>query len=136
MTPSLHATLRRYFSVPRVRGLVVLISDFLDQQGYEDAFGVLRRFRHSVALLHVMSPEERAPELPEEVVLVDAEEGTATEVEVTPGLLAVYRETFERHAHDIQSYCRKYGWGYARALTEVSFEDLVLKVLREQSLLR
>src|SRR5215510_87131 len=107
---SLHGALRRYFSVPRTRGLVVIVSDFLDRDGVEDAFAVLRRFRHEVALLHVMSPEEREPQLPEEVVLVDSEEGTTTELQVTPALLAAYRETFERHAQEIEAYCRKYGW--------------------------
>jgi len=133
---NLQASLRRYFSTPRTRGLVVLISDFLDHDGVEEGFAVLRRFRHDVALLHVIDPEERAPNLPDEVVLVDAEEGTSNEVEITPALLNAYRETFEQHARDIEAYCRKYGWGYARAHTDVPFEDLMLKVLREEGLLR
>lgn len=133
---SMQAALRRFFSTPRTRGLVVMISDFLDPEGVENAFAVLRRFRHEVVLLHVMDSQEREPALPEEVVLVDAEEGTATEVEITPGLLADYRMTFERHARELESYCRKQGWGYARAQTDVPVEDLILKVLREEGLLR
>jgi uncharacterized protein (DUF58 family) len=132
----LNAALRRYFSAPRTRGMVVLISDFLDPAGFEEAFAVLRRFRHDVVVLHVISPEERDPVVPEEAVLVDAEEGTATEVEITPALLAAYRETFERHAREIEGYCRKYGWSYARALTDVAVEDLVLRLLRQEGLLR
>jgi len=133
---SLSAALRRYFAAPRTRGLVVLISDFLDAAGVEDSIAVLRRFRHDVALMHVISPQEIDPQLPEEVVLVDAEEGSATEVEITPGLLEAYRATFDRHAQDLESFCRKYGWGYARAMTDVPIEDIVLKVLREEGMLR
>ena len=133
---SLFGALRRYFAARRTRGLVVLISDFLDSDGAEAALSVLRRFRHDAVLMHVMSPQERDPQLPEEVVLVDAEEGTASEIEVTPALLSAYRETFERHAGELEAYCRKYGWGYARALTEVPFEELTLKGLREEGLLR
>jgi uncharacterized protein (DUF58 family) len=133
---SLSASMRRYFAAPRTRGLVVLISDFLDPAGLEEAMAVLRRFRHDVALMQVISPEEIDPQLPEEAVLVDAEEGSATEVEITPGLLESYRSTFERHAQDIEIHCRKYGWGYARALTSVAIEDVVLKLLREEGLLR
>ena len=132
----LHAALRRYFSVPRTRGLVILVSDFLDPEGIEESLAVLRRFRHDVALLHVIAPDERDPQLPDEVVLVDAEEGTATEAQISDALLAAYRETFEQHAHDIEAYCRKYGWGYARALTDAPFEDLVLKGLRQEGVLR
>lgn len=133
---SMNAALRRYFSAPRTRGMVVLISDFLDAAGFEDAFAVLRRFRHDVVLLHVMAPDERDPQLPDEVELVDVEEGTTLKAEITPALLAAYREAFDQHCGDIQGYCRKYGWGYAQAQTEVAFEDLVLKVLREEGVLR
>lgn len=132
----MHAALRRYFSVPRTRGLVIVVSDFLDPEGIEEPLAVLRRFRHDVALLHVIAPDERDPQLPDEVVLVDAEEGTATEAQLSDALLAAYRATFEQHARDIEAYCRKYGWGYARALTDSPFEELVLKVLRQQGVLR
>jgi uncharacterized protein (DUF58 family) len=133
---SLHGALRRYFAAPRTRGMVILISDFLDRDGLDEAFAILRRFRHDVVLLHVISPQEREPQLPDEVVLVDAEEGTANEIEVTPALLAAYRETFERHLREVEAYARKYGWGYARVHTEVPFQDLVLRGLREEGLLR
>jgi hypothetical protein len=97
---------------------------------------VLRRFRHEVVAVHVMTPEEREPQLPEEVVLVDAEDGTASELEVTPSLLEAYRETLRRHIGEIEAYARKYGWAYVQAATELPFEDLMLKVLREEGLLR
>jgi uncharacterized protein (DUF58 family) len=132
----LQAALRRYFSAPRTRGLVILVSDFLDPEGIEEGLGVLRRFRHDVALLHVIAPDESDPQLPDEVVLVDAEEGTATEAQISDSLLAAYRDTFEQHAREIEAYCRKYGWGYARALTDAPFEELVLKLLREEGVLR
>ena len=130
------SALRRFFGSPRTRGLVVLISDFLDPDGIEPGFAVLRRFRHEVAVIHVISPEEREPRLPEEVVLVDAEDGTASELAVTPRLLEAYRQAFQRHMREVEAYCRKYGWAYVRALTEVPFEDLILKLLRDQGLLR
>jgi uncharacterized protein (DUF58 family) len=133
---SLQGALRRFFAAPRTRGLVILISDFLDRDGPEECFAILRRFRHDVLLLQVISPQERDPQLPEEVVLVDAEEGTANELEITPALLAAYRETFERHAREIEAYARRFGWGYARVHTEVPIEDLVLRGFREEGLLR
>jgi len=132
----LHSALRRFFGSPRTRGLVVMISDFLDPDGIEPGFAVLRRFRHEVAVIHVISPEEREPRLPEEVVLLDVEDGTAIELDVTPRLLEAYRQAFSRHERDVQAYCRKYGWAYVQAPTEVLFEDLMLKLLREQGLLR
>jgi uncharacterized protein (DUF58 family) len=133
---SLQSTLRRFFGAPRTRGLAVVISDFLDPEGIEPAFAVLRRFRHEVVAIHVISPDEREPQLPEEVVLVDAEEGTSNELEVTPSLLEAYRDMLLRHVREIEGYCRKYGWGYVQARTELPLEDLMLKTLRREGLLR
>jgi len=133
---SLQATLRSFFGSPRTRGIAIVISDFLDPDGIEPAFAVLRRFRHEVAVVHVVNPDERNPPLPEEVVLVDAEDGSFNELEVTPSLLEAYRETFARHVREIEGYCRKYGWSYVQAATEVPIEALMLKVLRSEGLLR
>ena len=121
---------------PRTRGLVVVISDFLDPEGIEPGFALLRRFRHDVAAVHVISAEEREPRLPEEVVLVDAEDGSATELDATPRLLEAYRKAFQRHEREVEAYCRKHGWAYVQAPTEIPFEDLTLKLMREQGLLR
>jgi len=132
----LQSALRRFFGSPRTRGLVVVISDFLDPEGIEPGFALLRRFRHDVAAVHVIGTEEREPRLPEEVVLVDAEDGSATELDATPSLLEAYRKAFQRHEREVEGYCRKYGWAYVQAPTEIPFEDLTLKLMREQGLLR
>jgi uncharacterized protein (DUF58 family) len=132
----LQSALRRFFGLPRTRGLVVVISDFLDPDGIEPGFAVLRRFRHEVAVVHVISAEEREPLLPEEVVLLDAEDGTASELHATPRLLTAYRQAFQRHEREVQGYCGKYGWAYVQGRTEVPFEDFILKLLRESRLLR
>ena len=132
----LHSALRRFFGSPRTRGLVVLISDFLDPDGIEPGFAVLRRFRHEVTAIHVISPEEREPRLPEEVVLIDAEDGVASQLDLTPSLIGAYREAVRRHEQEIEAYCRKYGWAYLQAPTEVPLEQLTLKLLRQQGLLR
>ena len=74
--------------------------------------------------------------MPEEVVLVDAEDGSSNEIEITPSLLQAYRDMFTRHTREIEAYCRKYGWAYLQASTAVPFEDLMLKMLRVEGWLR
>ncbi len=130
------ASLRAYFGGARTRGLVVLLSDFLDREGVEPALGLLARLGHEVVLVQVASPQERDPELPEEVVLVDAEDGSALELEITPALLQAYRDAFRSHSEDIEARCRRQGWTYLAAGTERSVESLVLRSLRQEGLLR
>ena len=133
---SLNAAIRSYFGSSRSRGFVVLVSDFLDPDGIEEPFAILRRYRHDVAVLQVTEPNEESPQLPEEVMLVDAESDVATEVHITPALLEAYRKAFLEHSAGIEAFCRKYGWSYAQASTAVAFDDLMLKIFREHGVLR
>lgn len=133
---SLQAAFRSFFGTTRGRGLVVVLSDFLDRAGFEPAFQVIRRLRHEVFAVHVVSPEEREPEIGDEVVLVDAEEGAATETRISADLLAAYRAAFSRYCGELEGFCRTHGWGYVLADTAAPFEQLILKVVREEGLLR
>jgi uncharacterized protein (DUF58 family) len=133
---SLAVALRRYFSVPRAHGLAVVISDFLDPAGFAPAFDVLRNVHQDVLALHLVAREELEPELAEEVEFVDVEDGSTLVERVTPALLAEYRQALEQHGAAIDACCNRQGWGYVRAVTDSSFEDLVLRALRKEGLLR
>jgi uncharacterized protein (DUF58 family) len=133
---SLQATFRRHFGARRTRGLVILLSDFLDREGYESGLQVAREFRHDVFAVQVTAPEEVEPELADEVVLVDAEQGRFVNTIVTPDLIAAYRKMFAQHCAQIEGFCRGHGWGYLRASTDAPFEDLVLRSLRAEGLVR
>jgi len=133
---ALAVALRRYFERPRAHGLAIVISDFLDPAGFEPALDVLRNRRQDVLALHLVAREELEPELAEEVELVDAEDGSTIVERVTPALLAAYRQELEQHGAAIDAYCSRQGWGYVRAVTDSSFEDLVLRALRKEGLLR
>jgi uncharacterized protein (DUF58 family) len=132
----LGAAFKAFFSARRRKGLVVVISDFLDPEGVEVGFTLLRHFRHDVFTLHLMSADEERPELPDEVELVDSESGAAERLQVTPALLLAYQEKFREHCQEVESLSFRHGWGYARALTEIPFEDLILQVLRQDRFLR
>jgi uncharacterized protein (DUF58 family) len=133
---ALAAAFKRYFAIPRARGLIVVISDFLDPAGFEPSLAVLRNLRQDVLALHLVSPEELKPQPADEVELVDAEDGSRIVERVTPALIAAYRQAFDEHCAAIDTYCSKNGWGYVRASTDSSFEDLVLSALRKEGLLR
>lgn len=133
---SLQAAFRAFFGGRRTRGLVLVISDFLDREGYEQSFQVIRQFRHDVFALHVTSPEETDPVAGDEVLLVDSEIGGSTQMRVTPDLLRAYRDEFAKYCTEIEAFCRGHGWGYLRTRTDAPFEALMLKAMREQGLLR
>jgi uncharacterized protein (DUF58 family) len=130
-TTSMEKAIKNFFSARRRRGLVVVVSDFFDESGFEKAFDMLRYFRQDLFAVHIHSTDEAHPELPDEVLLEDSELGTTERIKVTPALLDAYAEKFEEHCDQVGNYCRKNGWGYVRATTDVPFEDLILRVFRQ-----
>ena len=100
---SLRSAFRGFFGARRTRGLVVVISDFLDREGFERSFQVIREYRHDVFAVHVTSPEEVEPVLADEVLLVDSELGQSTRTRVTPDLIKSYRETYARYCAEIET---------------------------------
>ena len=108
----------------------------MDEAGFSKGFDMLRYFRQDLFAVHIHSPEEARPDLPDEVLLEDAELGTSQRIRITPALLDAYAEQFEEHCEEVGGYCRKHGWGYVRTTTDVPFEDLILQVFRQGRFLR
>jgi len=127
---------KTYCTDTRRRGLAVVISDFLEPNGYQGGLDVLRHFRHDIFVIHIASHEEVQPALKGELVLVDSENGATREVTVTPSLLHAYQSEFERFCSELDSYCGRYQLGYARTVTDFPFEELVLKVFRQGRFLK
>lgn len=133
----LSAALHGYFGARRPRGLVVLLSDFLDQGAFAGAARWLRQFRHEVVAFQILAPEEADPTgLPDHALLVDGETGATLSVEATPGLLDDYRAAVREHCGAIEAECRRQGWAYLLARTDAPFEDLMLTALRREGVLR
>lgn len=130
------ATLKSYFGVSRTRGVVVLLSDFFDGDGFEAAAKWLRQFGHEVFAMQILSPQDIAPELPDDAILIDSETGSSQTLHVTPGLLSAYREARESLCREVKEACRRQGWTYVEARSDSAFETLMLQVLRSEGILR
>jgi uncharacterized protein (DUF58 family) len=56
------------------KGVVVVISDFLDKSGYQDALRYLLARNMDIYVIHILSQEEVAPELVGDLRLIDCED--------------------------------------------------------------
>jgi len=134
---SFEAAFKRYFAVPRAKGLIVVISDYLDPAGFEPGLRMLRNLRQDVLALQVISPSDfELAAVDSEVVLVDAEDAGESRLHITAALMQAYRQEFDAHCAAISAYCDKNGWGHVRAMTDMQIEALVLHALRKEGLLR
>lgn len=112
------------------RGIVILISDFFDERGCEQAVTVLRGAGHDFVLLQVHSAEEQRPTIGGEVILEDAETGALRTVACSRSNVAAYERSFLEFCNRVQRLAQRNGGRYARAATHIPYQDFVLQSLR------
>lgn len=117
-------------------GVVIVCSDLLDKQGYEEALRLLIARRFEVYVIQTLSPEELNPELAGDLKLVDAEDADVAEVTASRPLLERYRKTLNAFVGGIRSYCARRGITYLLANTGEPFEPLITTYLRQRGLVK
>jgi uncharacterized protein (DUF58 family) len=110
-------------------GICIVLSDFFDP-GWEKGVRALLARRHHVVLLQIFTADEIAPCGTSDLRLVDAATGAARDVNLTPAVLACYREAFFRFCRALAEHSARYGMDYVRTTTDVPFEDILLSTLR------
>lgn len=118
------------------RGVVVIISDFLDRRGYEDAVRYFVARKADVFCLQVLSEQELDPPLGGDLKLRDIEDGDETEITVSGPLLKAYKKNLGAFLQGLQDFCAARGANYLTASTALPFDKLVLDFLRERGLVR
>jgi uncharacterized protein (DUF58 family) len=127
---------RRFAIQHRRKGVVIIISDFYDKNGYEEPVRYLLASGADIYVLQVLSPWELQPELAGDLKLIDVEDGDAAEVTVTSALLASYKKTLNGFCQSLHDYCTARGITYMLTGTDVPAERLILNYLRSRGLVR
>jgi uncharacterized protein (DUF58 family) len=131
---SLAPVFRQFALSHRRPGVVVLVSDFLDKGGYEEALRYFLATNQDVFVLHLLAREELDPALVGDLKLVDMEDAETTEVTVSWPVLRAYRRTVESFCAGLKRYVGSRGMNYLLASTAVDFDVLVLDYLRRRGL--
>ena len=135
-TTQLSGSLRAFVHQNKRRGLAVLISDFYDPGGYEDAINMLRYNRYEPFAIQVVDPAEMRPRLKGDLQLIDCETGEIREITVSQGLLAAYIREHERYCQELAEFCTAKQVPLFRAETSVPFDELILRIFRKGGFLR
>jgi uncharacterized protein (DUF58 family) len=118
------------------KGVVVIISDFLDKRGYEPALRYLLARNMDIYVVHVLSHEEVNPELVGDLRLVDAEDDDIAEITVSAPLLRRYKDNLNAFVDGMKEWCTKRGITYIFTTNQNPFDKLILNYLRERGLVR
>jgi uncharacterized protein (DUF58 family) len=126
----LNETLRRGAIEARQAGLAVVLSDFLDPEGYEPGINALIGRGFQVDLVQIFAPEELSPTTFGDLRLVDSETGGMREVTFGRYRLKAYQQTVQNYIQRLREYCQKRGVNFFCANSDMPLEELLLKQLR------
>lgn len=116
------------------RGILVLVSDLMDKQGYAEALRYLSARKFDVYVIHLLSQEELHPELMGDLKLVDCEDDETTELTVADHLLKAYDRTLQGYLQEVRDFCARRSLNYALIDNRTSVERVVFDLLRKQGL--
>jgi uncharacterized protein (DUF58 family) len=112
------------------RGLVVVLSDFLDRAGVTDGLRFLAARGMDTAAVQVLSPDEVEPDVAGDLRLTDAEDGSAAEVTVTADLMDRYRAALAAFRARLTADCNRLGITFLHATSDTPFERVALRLSR------
>ena len=116
---------RQFISMHTRGGLLVIISDFLDDAGCEKPLQFLADFGHELLLVQVWSEEDRAPPWTGELDLVDAETDARLELQFDDGARESYTRAFDAYAAELQQIAIRNRGRYVGVSTMVPVEDII-----------
>lgn len=117
------------------RGLVILLSDLLDESGFAAGVKTLRGLGFQVGIIQVLSQEELFPGGSGEFLFMDSETGEEIRVTLDAGTLEIYRSALDEFFRGIEDFCVKSGVEYVRTTTAVPPDALILDYLRQGGIL-
>jgi uncharacterized protein (DUF58 family) len=118
------------------RGLVILLSDCFDPEGYGEAIRLLHYHRFDLLVLQINARDEVEPSIGGDVELIDSETNETLTVKLTPALLAEYQQRFSNHYAELKALCRMLRRGYLQVVTDAPFDQLIFDVFRRGGFLR
>ena len=94
--------------------------------------------KYDVYAIQVLSPQEVEPskgEIAGDLRLEDIEDGDIAEVSISPALVKRYKTNLQAYCQHVRDACMRRGISYMAAETDVPFENVILRYLRERGLL-
>lgn len=118
------------------RGVVVVLSDFYDPQGFVDGLNFLRYQKFEPMVVQIYDEAELNPALRGDLHLVDCETNEVREITVTAELMRRYRKAFDEFSEELEDFCVKRRMLYFKAAIQEPFDEMILRVFRAGGFLR
>lgn len=131
---TLYENCKRFSMQQKKGGVVILLSDLMDPNGYDEALKRLLQNRNELYLMQTLSPEELNPELVGALRLLDVETSEPVEITVTEELMSVYNRRLHAFQSSLREFSNRYGVHYLPVSTDVPIERLLTDSFRRLGL--
>jgi uncharacterized protein (DUF58 family) len=116
---------REFIQTVPQRGLVIVLSDFLDDGDCLRPLQYLADFGHELLLIQIYSEEDRTPPWNGELELVDAETNAQVRLQFDEQAREQYTKAFDEYAAALQQLAVRNGGRYASVSTSTALEDII-----------
>ena len=119
------ASVKEFIGAYSQRGLVIVISDFLDDRSCEKALQYLTDYGHELMLLQIWADEDRVPPWTGELELRDAETGACMKLDFDDDARRRYTSAFDEYCAGLQTMAMRSRGRYAGVATSQSLESVI-----------
>jgi hypothetical protein len=117
------------------RGLVIVISDFLDENGCEKALQYLADYGNELMLIQLWTDDDRTPAWSGEYDFVDAESSARLHIHVDAEARRRYTEAFDQFSASLKTVALRNSGRYAGLPTSLPLEEALFgSLMRSQSI--
>lgn len=133
-TTNFHKVVREFLNDYPQRGLVIVVSDFLDEEGCDKALQYVADYGNELMLIQIWSDEDRTPPWTGECDLVEAESGARLHIHVDAEARARYTQEFDKFAASIRAVAMRNSGRYAGLPTSMPIEEAIFgKLMQSRS---
>jgi len=127
--------LRAYASTASPAGMLVLISDLMDD-GWLDGLRAFTDRRFEISVIHILAPDEVNPSLSGEFHLIDSEGAPPVELTADYETLERYRQNLQTWQDGLKRFCAARQINYIPVQTSFPLEELLFNWMRRGGLLQ
>ena len=111
------------------RGVSIVVSDFLNNEGIrdlEDALKYLAFKKQDIILVQILSDEEINPDFNNEITFIDCETNENVKMSLTPNIIKEYKKALKLYKKSIEDLVRKYGGKFISVSSSMEIEEIIL----------
>ncbi len=116
---------RQFVSSYPQRGLVIVISDFLDDSDCEKPLQFLSDFGHELILVQLWAAEDRNPPWEGELELEDAETGQRVELSFDSDARSMYAAAFDEYSQALRRVALRNSGRYVGLSTDIPVDEAI-----------